>query len=342
MRFSMKIKHHASLYPGSDPTAQSATLLSRNELDPARRVLLLTDREGWAFGNIARQLAHRLEGEVSIRLARVRALRMGRAGFLAECGRAGLVVGFYWGACRQALSALPATTRCGCLFFDEASIQLARPDELARLHLVMASNRRFAAMLAGKLGREVPLCEDGVDTVMFRPVDPIREDGRLRVLWTGNSRHGARERDLKGFHTVVLPACRRLEDRVQLVVRDRAEGVTWPHESMPAWYNGGDVLACASSSEGTPNPILEAAACGRPCVTTEVGIVPEAVAPGRSGLVVERSVAAFAEALEWLSDRRPEVIRMGTEARARALEWDWNVKTQAYREAFLGALRTGL
>ena len=36
-------------------------------------------------------------------------------------------------------------------------------------------------------------------------------------------------------------------------------------------------------------PILEALACGRPVITTEVGIVPEVVENGKNGLIFERT-----------------------------------------------------
>lgn len=42
---------------------------------------------------------------------------------------------------------------------------------------------------------------------------------------------------------------------------------------MPDYYSSIDVYVCASITEGTPNPILEAMASGVPIVTTDVGIV---------------------------------------------------------------------
>ena len=44
---------------------------------------------------------------------------------------------------------------------------------------------------------------------------------------------------------------------------------------MAEFYNKIGTLICFSESEGTPNPVLEAAACGRNVITTEVGNVPE-------------------------------------------------------------------
>ena len=43
---------------------------------------------------------------------------------------------------------------------------------------------------------------------------------------------------------------------------------------MLDFYNDIGTLVCFSESEGTPNPILEAAACGRAVLSTKVGNFP--------------------------------------------------------------------
>lgn len=66
-----------------------------------------------------------------------------------------------------------------------------------------------------------------------------------------------------------------------------AEKVIWPgfifHE-MPAAYNALDICCSSSYSEGTPNVVAEAMACGVPCVVTDVGDSRQIV--GETGIVV--------------------------------------------------------
>ena len=57
---------------------------------------------------------------------------------------------------------------------------------------------------------------------------------------------------------------------------------------MVEFYHSLDVYVCASRSEGTPNPCLEAAACGLPVITTAVGNMPELIRDGHNGFLVER------------------------------------------------------
>lgn len=78
-----------------------------------------------------------------------------------------------------------------------------------------------------------------------------------------------------------------------------------------------DVLLQASLSEGLPNTVLEAMACGLPVVVTDCGGLREAVDDGVEGLVCpRRSPRALADALGSLRDRAL-ARRMGEAGRTR-------------------------
>ena len=78
-----------------------------------------------------------------------------------------------------------------------------------------------------------------------------------------------------------------------------------------------DVLLQASLSEGLPNTVLEAMACGLPVVVTDCGGLREAVDHGVEGLVCpRRSPQDLADALNSLRDRAL-ARRMGEAGRSR-------------------------
>ncbi|WP_306204086.1 GT4 family glycosyltransferase PelF [Actinoplanes sp. RD1] len=101
-------------------------------------------------------------------------------------------------------------------------------------------------------------------------------------------------------------------------------------------YHAGSVVALTSISEGFPYTVVEAMACGRPTVCTNVGGVAEAV--GDTGIVVApRDHVAVAEAcLKLLRDDELR-LRLGFAARARVLEhFTLSQSLQMYRNVYEG------
>jgi teichuronic acid biosynthesis glycosyltransferase TuaC len=68
-------------------------------------------------------------------------------------------------------------------------------------------------------------------------------------------------------------------------------------EAVSEWINAADTLCLPSYSEGYPNVVVEALACGRPVVATQVGGTPELVNETNGLLVAPRDHAALQQAL---------------------------------------------
>jgi glycosyltransferase involved in cell wall biosynthesis len=68
-------------------------------------------------------------------------------------------------------------------------------------------------------------------------------------------------------------------------------------EDLPDWYRAADVFVLPSHSEGVPNVLLEATACGTPCVASRVGGVPEISDRGDIRMVPPDDPAALAGAI---------------------------------------------
>jgi glycosyltransferase involved in cell wall biosynthesis len=85
-------------------------------------------------------------------------------------------------------------------------------------------------------------------------------------------------------------------------------------------YAAGHVFVLCSISEGFPYTLIEAMACGRACVGTDVGGVSEALGDAAGLVVPPRSPAAMAQACVRLL--RDDDLRrtLGAAARARAIE----------------------
>jgi len=73
-------------------------------------------------------------------------------------------------------------------------------------------------------------------------------------------------------------------------------------------------------SDGTARALREAQALGLPVIAIDVGIIPELVDDGRTGLLVEQTPEALEGALRRLAEDEPFRKKLGKDARTEALE----------------------
>ncbi|MEZ5501575.1 MAG: glycosyltransferase family 4 protein [Halioglobus sp.] len=186
---------------------------------------------------------------------------------------------------------------------------------------------------------------DGVDLGRFSPEGRARRTGRpLRIGWVGNSAWGSTVgTDLKGMHSVFLPALARLRAaglEMEERVADRADRQV-PWAAMPDYYRNIDVLVCTSAIEGTPNPVLEAMASGVAVVTTDVGIVRQVLGPAQEEFVVHgRTPDAVAAALAQLIRDPSQVERLQKENCERRATLAWENRWPLWRDLLVEAMAT--
>ena len=107
------------------------------------------------------------------------------------------------------------------------------------------------------------------------------------------------------------------------------------------WYCVSDVVAVPSYNESFGLVALEAQACGRPVVATDVGGLRHAVRNHYSGLLVKgHDQRDWADALATILDDPAEMSRMGGNAAAHAATFSWDntaaATLHAYHKAVMG------
>lgn len=203
---------------------------------------------------------------------------------------------------------------------------------LSRYADIIITNSRAGLRFYSQCGfpeDRMKVVPNGIDTRRFRP-DP--ESGariRAELGLEGRPVIGVVGRldPIKGHGTFLEAAAMFAEKRERaryLVVGDGPgrypvelrhaatrlglEGkIVWAGEraDMPGIYNAMDLLTSSSVSEGFPNAICEAMACGRPCVVTDVG--DSAFIVDKLGKIVPPGdPAAMAAAWEECLDGNPE------------------------------------
>lgn len=123
-------------------------------------------------------------------------------------------------------------------------------------HIRVPSQRMADYLLERRPETSVVVLRNGVNPDVYAP---RRSPSEFVVGWVGKHREEKRIRLLKKLgHPVKM-----------------ATGI--PHGEMPAFYKSLSAYVCTSRTEGTPMPVLEAAASGLPVVSTRVGVVPELI-----------------------------------------------------------------
>jgi teichuronic acid biosynthesis glycosyltransferase TuaC len=77
-----------------------------------------------------------------------------------------------------------------------------------------------------------------------------------------------------------------------------------PLPEVAQWIAAANLVCLPSYSEGYPNVLVEALACGRPIVATNVGGIPEIVDETAGRLVPPRQIQSLHDALEHVLDRQ--------------------------------------
>ena len=132
--------------------------------------------------------------------------------------------------------------------------------------------------------------------------------------------------------------------RDQLAEQARALGLSGHaffegfQKDVRPYLQASSAFILTSHREGLPLSILEAMACGLPCLVTDVGGNAEAVTHQIHGLVVPSgSVDAVADAISYLATHPQERTQMSHAARSRACDaFDLDVKMKEIGRLILG------
>ena len=177
---------------------------------------------------------------------------------------------------------------------------------------------RKSALLSGQRITSIPNC---IDTHIYKKGNKQEARRRLGLPADKKLILFASQRvtnENKGM-SYLMEACRQLADAGGeqpgvVILGGHAEEVVagLPLEAYPQGYvndekrivdvyNAADVFVLPSLSENLPNTIMEAMACGVPCVGFKVGGIPEEIDHKKNGYVAEyRNAGDLARGISWI------------------------------------------
>lgn len=187
----------------------------------------------------------------------------------------------------------------------------------------LAGEARKSALLAGQ---NVACIPNAIDTRVFRPADKGAArtaaglpQGRRIILFVSqrvtDSRKGVdyfieavnmlagRFPDMRDTTGVAILGGHAEEVGGRLALPVYPLGYVSDEKRIVSVYNSADVFVLPSLEDNLPNTIMEAMACGVPCVGFKVGGIPEMIDHRKNGYVAApRDAADLAEGIRWVLD----------------------------------------
>ena len=197
----------------------------------------------------------------------------------------------------------------------------------------------------------VRVIPNGVDTVYMRPNGSAVVPGY--ILFTGTMDYEPNVEAVRYFAGYILPLIRRQVPHATFHIAGAyprpevqalaSEGSVFIHGSVadmrPHFHAASVVVVPLLHGGGTRLKILDAAACGKPIVSTPLGAEGLKFVDGRD-LILADSASAFAHAVAGLLSDPRRRSELSQAARRAAGAYDWTRIGREFRHAVIGVART--
>lgn len=175
---------------------------------------------------------------------------------------------------------------------------------------------------------------NGVDTSVFTYKDRDISNP-IKIGWVGN-----KDRAAKRYKKILIPLRNtanfcdfRIVGSSKKDTRERLLN----QSQMRDFYHSLDFFVVTSDSEGTPNPSLEAMACGVPVISSEVGNMVEIITDGYTGFLVDGSIESYYFILKKLSEmNNSDYQQMRQRLKKVISQWSWDVKFESWKNFLEG------
>lgn len=344
--------------------------LDNSKKDNKKKIAIVYDVDGWAYCNIANEIKKYLSNDFDIDIFPVSVFFDNIVELILLADRYDLVHCLW----RGLLSSLDFEFPRGYIhnmgltfeefmdkFYSKTNITTSVYDhkfldkenfETTKSFAKYAKNYTVSSTILRDIYNELDIdkkpmavISDGVDITKFKPENLERfeleniSNRKIKIGWVGNSEFTDSEgdSDLKGVRKIIKPALQELIDEgypIELKFADRKDGYI-PHDKMPDYYNSIDVYICASKNEGTPNPVLESMASGVPIVSTNVGIVRDALGEKQKEFILkERTKEDLKAKLVELLKHKEKFKELSEENLKQREDWTWKKKCYQFRDFF--------
>lgn len=327
-----------------------------------KKVAFVIDEYGWAFDNITKELKKYLEKNFIIDVIEGKSYEGNIVKLLIDCKDYDLVH-FLWRGyfslidrpeMEEYLKSINLSMEeLKKTYIEEKNITCSvcdhlylNEEEMWRTELIFSyvknyfvTSKKLYNIYSNlpKIKKPYMIIHDGVQKEKYKYKYRSYKNRNIVVGWVGNSKFKDTENDpdLKGVNGILKPGIQDLIEegyKIELKMADRNIKKI-PQDEMPKYYNEIDIYACTSKTEGTPLPVLEAMACGIPVVSTDVGIVNEALGPiGRKFIMKKRNKEELEKYLKRLVNHKYIMRIISLENLIKIKKWSWKAIAKEYKK----------
>jgi glycosyltransferase involved in cell wall biosynthesis len=276
----------------------------------------------------------------------------------------------FTGGCHYSSECDRYTEHCGCCpqlgsskAFDlSAWVWHRKAKNFNSLNLTLVTPSQWLANCAQSSSlfreRRIEVIPNGLDLQIYKPIDSrvarqilnLPQDKKLILFGAVRATSDRR----KGFH-FLQPALHQLRqitqrDNIQLVIMGASEppqplnlgfethylGTLKDDYSLVLAYAAADVFVAPSVQDNLPNTVLEAIACGAPCVAFNIGGMPDLIKHKQNGYLAHPyEIEDFAQGINWVLDDCVRWQKLSEASRSKAeQEFSLTLQASRYRDLF--------
>lgn len=198
----------------------------------------------------------------------------------------------------------------------------------------------------------IEVIPNGINTQSYKPIDKkiakdilgLPQDKQIILFGATNAASDLR----KGFH-LLLPALQLLQqshgDRIEVVVFGSSQpsnppdfgykthylGKLYDDISLSLAYSAADVFVAPSIQDNLPNTVMEALACGTPCVAFKIGGMSELITHQQCGYLAQPFIVEdLSQGISWVIENIERHHKLASNARKK-VEENFTFKIQSSR-----------
>lgn len=227
--------------------------------------------------------------------------------------------------------------------------RLEKEIEYTQMFVVPSKFVKDSLLYSGVDDKDIYICPYGSNFLPEKNIEKkVKEVGRLEAVYVGNVTEmkgifylleAIKQTDINRIHLTIVGAYENsdgLLDQYMDIVTFTGRIM---HDKVEEILKKSDFFVFPSLGEGLSLSVLEALACGLPCIVTKNSGANDAIENGENGFVVDiQDSDALLEKMLWFDQNRDKIPEMSKRAVETITKYNWNNHEQCLIKAIQSRL----